>query len=178
MPMPPAANQHAIGEQLYFFQSPHATDTRCLIIAHGGQLRGDDKFDLPAGITAKFFVEHGEALESNVTQLVMGVPQLTVAGRCEDYSLAKFLGTHGGDKSYTELHAIMTVRFGAHPNLCPHIVSVRNRSIFKAGKIIKLSEAIRLVTAFKPAINEFWVGGCRGEDKGRKAYISSHLWGG
>ena len=177
MPMTAAANQQEIGDQLYFFESPNAADTRCLIIAHGGQLRGDDKFPLN-GITVKFFVEHGEALESNVARLVLGLPRVKAVTPCEDYSLAKFLGGHGGGKTYTELRELMQTRFGASPTLCPHIVSVRNRSIAKAGKIIKLSETIALVTQHKPVINEFWVGGCRGVDKGKWAYVSSHLWGG
>ncbi|HEX2829783.1 MAG TPA: hypothetical protein VHP37_25780 [Burkholderiales bacterium] len=177
MAMERAADQQDIVDQLYFFESPNQGDTRCLILAHGGQLRGDDQFNLN-GITMKFFVEHGEALESNTARLVLGLPRVNEASPCRDYSLAKFLGSHGDGKTYTQLRDLMLVRYGASPNLCPHIVSVRNRSIFKAGKIIKLSEAIRLVTAHRPAINEFWIGGCRGEHKGKWSYVSSHLWGG
>lgn len=177
MAMARAANQQDIGDQLYFFESPNQGDTRCLILAHGGHLRGDEKFDLN-GITVKFFVEHDETLESNTSWLVLGLPRVNAVSPCYDYSLAKFLGAHGDGKSYTQLRELMLVRYGASPALCPHIVSVRNRSIAKAGKIIKLSEVIRLVTAHRAGINEFWVGGCRGVSKGKWAYVSSHLWGG
>lgn len=191
MPMSSATNQTGIGEQLYFFQSPNAQDHRCMIIAHGGKLRGDGDFACN-GVTVQFFVADGQALRSNVSRLMietrnggtvapLGAETRGPNGRCPDYSLAKYVGKHGDPykSTYQDMQNNMGLHAGLSNNLCPHFVSIRNRSVFgKGGKLIKLSQVIQQVTAVHAHITEFWVGACRGHNDGYLTKISATLWGG
>src|SRR4051812_32202062 len=63
--MPPTINQVPLGEKLYFFESPVATETRCLILAHGALLNGDGWYDLDPGVKIYYFVPHGQNRQVN-----------------------------------------------------------------------------------------------------------------
>jgi hypothetical protein len=83
--------------------------------------------------------------------------------RCPEYSLAKFVGTHSTDgKSYKDMNDLMQERFDLGAHSCPHLVSIRSRSLFKRySKLVKLSEVITQVRAHDPTINKFYVCACR-----------------
>lgn len=61
MHWPKQPNQHALGEDLYLFQSPHAWTPTCLIIAHGGfqAVATLTRFHLPQGLTVRYWSGHG-----------------------------------------------------------------------------------------------------------------------
>src|SRR5690606_24623387 len=70
MPMAAAGNQIPLGDKLYFFTSPTPATTKCLIWAHGGLLRGDGTYALPAGTTIHYYVPHGQARVTNPTRAI------------------------------------------------------------------------------------------------------------
>ena len=178
MPMDKAANQEEVGEKLYFFRSPKAGETRCLVFAHAGHLYGDGDFALPDGLTLHFMQkEHGKALSTNPYQAMfnLGRPKAasveTLAGptRVTDYSLGKGVGSHWEKKttiSYTEICEKMSRQVGMGSAWTPHIVTVRRR--FRGlGRLVKLSALVPAVKAHEQAINEFFIAACRGDKLSR-----------
>jgi hypothetical protein len=174
MPMARAGNQIPLGDKLYFFTSPTPATTKCLIFAHGGLLRGDGKYALPAGTTIHYYVSHGKARKTNPTLAILAentgeqLLDLCVTGpaNIENYRLRKAVGSgwSGEAFSYHDVQRTMNQNQGyaahANGNWCPHVVSVRRR--FKMmGKTILLGEIIDAVQQHNPNIVDFYYGGCR-----------------
>lgn len=179
MPMAAAGNQVPLGDKLYFFTSPVATD-KCLIWGHGGLLHGDGMYNLPEGLTIHYYVPHGQPRVSNPT---MGIragtlgqePGHHTAGPAAipNYTLRKGVGSgwSGEAFSYHDIERKMNDNGdyvnGVGGDWCPHVVSVRRR--FKLiGKSINLGEIIDAVIAHDPNITQFYYGACRGDYSGSR----------
>jgi len=174
----------ALGEKLYFFQSPAANMRQCLIWGHGGLLHGDGPYPLPSGVTVRYFVPHGQPHNTNPGHIIGGpnvgematLTNLCVTGpaNIEDYTLRKGIGASGGIPafSYHDVQDRMKDNRDllAHraASWCPHVVSVRRRFQF-IGKTIRLGEIIDAVLAMDPIIDEFIYAPCRGD-------LSAHPW--
>lgn len=66
------ANQEKIGDYLYFFRSPVAGCSHCLLFGHAGWVpRLGDKFVIPAGVTLNFRSWHGSPNTSNPTREIL-----------------------------------------------------------------------------------------------------------
>lgn len=189
MPLARTANQETIGDKLYFFRSPRPGETTCTIIAHGGKLHGDTTFTLPANVSVSFFVPDSQALQTNMLfnvkyagddAMMRPLPPITGPGNCPDYSLAKFAGKHNTAKSsYVDMNRYMQERLNQSPHTCPHLVSIRSRSLFKGySKIVKLSEVITAVLGHEPSINLFYVAACRGHHLSYRTLLHARVFGG
>lgn len=178
MPMPAAGNQVALGDKLYFFTSPVAGTTKCLIWGHGGLLHGDGQYALQAGTTVHYYVPHGQPRRTHPSrgiraQVLADLPGHHVTGpaNIENYTLRKAVGSgwSGEAFSYHDVERKMNDNrdylTGVGGDWCPHVVSVRRR--FKMiGKSITLGEIIDAVQQHDANIVEFYYGACRGDYSG------------
>ena len=167
-------------DKLTWIPSP-IESTRCLIIAHGGKLRGDGTFTVPANVTIRFAVSHGSSLPTSANT-ALGTQtfkhKYTSGADCVDYSLAKFVG-HPNTDTYITLRNAQTNRLELKPNDCPHIVSIRHRSFINAhSKLINLSEVVAAVRQYQPTIDTFLVNACRVEENGILALMKAAVFGG
>lgn len=175
--MGPALNQFAVGEKLYFFESPKANESRCLVFAHGGHLwRDAADFALPGGIRLSFNQKtDGEALTTNPRIAMFYEPRgqniETFIGptRVKDYSLGKAVGRHwerSATITYQEIRATLDGAVAANQSWTPHIVTVRRRFRF-LGALITLSKVVTEITQFAQtrnvAITHFYIAACRGD---------------
>lgn len=102
--VPPGATP--IGDNFYLFKSPISTP-ECLISAHGGHER-ERHFQVPSGLTVHFYALHGFTLMDPGTALlnakVAPKESITGPGKCHDYSLSKYQGSHNkAGESYTTI---------------------------------------------------------------------------
>jgi hypothetical protein len=181
--MPRAGNQIELSPKLYFFNSPVANTTKCLIWAHSGLLHGDGTYPLAAGLRMRYYVRPGDVREvSPAAGIQAGNAAIharyTDAGpmAIPNYTLTKALGSGLNEAfSYHDVQRNMNTNAGAvgaerarrggQPAIdewCPHVVSVRRR--FRClGKTVQLGEVIDAVLAHNDAITDFYLGGCRGD---------------
>ncbi len=166
-------------DKLTWIPSP-VESTRCLIIAHGGKLRGDGKFKVPADVEIRFAVGHGGYLPTSANTALnsQAFPHRFTAGEdCQDYSLAKFVG-HPSTDSYITLRNAQWGRLHLKPDNCPHIVSIRHRAFLKGySKLITLSEVVEAVRQYRPQIDIFLVNACRGESDGILGLMKAAVFG-
>ncbi|GIX10586.1 putative adhesin [Elioraea sp.] len=88
----------------YFYLFKSATNsTDCLISAHGGYIRENRTFTVPAGIRIVFYGQHGAALNDPgifeiAKKLSKARPVEIVSGgqKCLNYLLSKYQGAHAG----------------------------------------------------------------------------------
>jgi hypothetical protein len=171
MPMKHAGNQVELGgDHLFFFRSPKAGVTDCLLLGHGGWKESDGEFNVPVGRTLTFYVEHLKPLRLAQDLLVMGgevgvtpamATRIAGPGESHNYVLAKALGTTGAHEGkpvdYVQLAEAMNKV--ATKAWCPHVVTVRNRG--RKHATIAISVIIDAVIAHMPAITNFYYGACR-----------------
>lgn len=175
--MRPGPNQFAVGEKLYFFESPKANERRCLVFAHGGHLwRDAADFTLPEDIKLSFNQKtDGKALKTNPRTAMFYEPRIdnieTFEGptRVKDYSLGKAVGRHWEADTtitYQEISATLAGAVKAGQHWTPHIVTVRRRFRFM-GALITLSKVVTEITKFAEArdvkIKHFYIAACRGD---------------
>lgn len=92
-----------LGSYFYLFKST-TNSSDCLISAHGGYIRENRTFKVPAGIKIVFYGEHGAALLdpgiSNIAKKLSSArPVEIVKGgdECRNYLLSKYQGAHAGE---------------------------------------------------------------------------------
>ncbi len=95
MTMPPGAEP--LGSKLYVFKSK--TNVKdVLISAHGGYYRANNTFDVPTGVSMKFYGEHDKTLSDpgmSLMYLNAEVTEEIPAGKpCINYILSKYQGRH------------------------------------------------------------------------------------
>lgn len=90
------------GGYFYLFKST-TNSTDCLISAHGGYIRENRTFTVPAGVKIVFYGQHGAALNDPgilaiTAQLSRARPVEIVGGgeKCLNYLLSKYQGAHAG----------------------------------------------------------------------------------
>ena len=167
-------------DKLTWIPSPIAS-TRCLIMAHGGKLKGDGTFTVPPDVTISFAVAHGRKVSTSANTAVgtQSFDHEYAAGtKCVDYSLAKYLG-HPGVDNYITVRNAQINRVVMYPHDCPHIVSIRHRAFLKGySKLIHLSEVVTAVRAHDSSIDTFLVNACRVEEDGVLGLLKAAVFGG
>ncbi|MES2259097.1 MAG: hypothetical protein V4724_11285 [Pseudomonadota bacterium] len=170
-----ASNQITLGNYVYFFKSPVADMTDCMITAHGGQVVGTD-FDLPGGMSLNFLAAYGQSathkdgpIRSPLgTDRNSGIDSRYAGPRSTcDQLLTKALGTHwkvvanrDGEQYYKFVEATMKSH-KARGNWTPHFVSIRNRTYPFSNDAIWLSKVIELVHNHDKKIVNFYSAACR-----------------
>ncbi len=105
-----AIERVAVGRYVYLFKSS-TNLVDCVISAHGGYMFENRSFNVPKGVTLKFFAEHGNTLtdpgmKNLMAQLADAKPVQTInAGEsCKNYLLSKYQGRHGAeDETYDSI---------------------------------------------------------------------------
>jgi hypothetical protein len=190
---PKPANTLEIGANAYLLESPLAGTTDCFVMAHGGSVDNSQKFDLPAGVSVKFFVRAGVSNQApagplgfirtqmdrhNAGQEVGSADRaFTYVGSCPDYILQKAFDTHwkvaGVRAKYVDIRNEMDGRAvpGHGANWIPHIVTVRNRTSIFRDKNVWLSTLVKEILKAKPAVTTIYCGNCRDDDAHRKDVV-------
>jgi hypothetical protein len=163
-------NRVALGEKLYFFESPTPAENRCFIWAHGAWLSGDGWFDLENGLSVHYYVAFGENRKTGTRQAIAGpthttpqLPPYVYSGPIElrNYTLWKVLDNSDATGDYdTVKDAMKYNQLLVSYHWTPHVVTVRRRL---AGKSIQLGDVIGSVRGSYPGITEFYYGCCRGD---------------
>ncbi len=172
-----ASNQVALGDYVYFFESPAAGMRDCAIMAHAGTVR-ERFFYVPNGVSVKFNSNPGQrsqlnlgpmrSITSHQTSPMPGRDNLYISGnRCSDQVLGKIMGAHWDDRvtrvegRYYELMSQAISMNSTLGSWAPHLVLIRNRKFPLANEYIWLSKVIQLVRAHNANVSNFYSFGCR-----------------
>src|ERR1700722_19624207 len=101
MAMELASNQHAVGDNLYYFDCGDPKVDWCLVLAHGCYSHDTPLFTVPEGKHLYFYCGHDTyAQDPSIEDLISRNPSnqpvyhLSEGKKSWDYSLAKVLGRH------------------------------------------------------------------------------------
>ncbi|MFO1050922.1 MAG: hypothetical protein U1F36_01750 [Planctomycetota bacterium] len=90
-----------LGRRMYLHKMGNGYAPRVLITAHGGIQEKGKTFQLPKGVTVRFFTPHGTVLKDpGVTAILQGkdATETITGGACYNYELSKYQGRHGGSE--------------------------------------------------------------------------------
>ncbi len=170
-----ADNQIKLGGSVYLFKSPDPAATDCIIIAHGSSYSGTT-FKVPVNCLVQFAVDPGQPYRASDGPInsflseqapVFSTERYTGGNHCPDQLLQKALGKHWretkhpcSEQYYQALQEAVDAGYKAN-NWAPHLISIRNRKLHPHSAIVWLSEVVRLVQEYDPAINRFYSFACR-----------------